>query len=128
MKPNPVPIDGFRIRLRAAHMQSLAEMRIAAGGHLTLEEFVSELLESAVADFRLRTQECKPLPPANDRTAFVVKPLDKRGRSRFRSRFTADDIEMIQELRAEGMRSPAIAKRYRVTPQTIRRYLAGDDE
>ena len=106
-------------------MQSLGEMHVVAGGKLTLEEFVSQLLESAVADYRLRTQDCSPLPKklGNDQSVcFLVKAPEKNGRCKF----SDEDIAMIRELADEGMKSPAIARRFAVTPQTIRRYLSDD--
>jgi len=105
----------LRLRLRSDQFHSLNEMYRVGGCGLSFEEFCSQVIEAAVADFKLRkiVQDSRLLPPSP-----LITP-QKKGRKKF----DAEAVEKILALRDEGMKAPEIAERFRVHEMTIQRVL-----
>ncbi len=82
---------------------------------LPLNEWVGEVIEASIAEYkRLEIMAAERLsgPP----------PIKSGGRSKF----TDEDVQNIFDLRADGLKTGAIAERYHVAGVTIRRVLQGN--
>lgn len=62
---------------------------------------------------------------ADNMADMVAKGRVGRGQSQGHSRFTEDDIREMRRLRAEGMRTPAIAARYGTDTGNVSRIVRG---
>jgi hypothetical protein len=136
MNPSPAPQNrlqpGFRIQLRKAHLDSLAEMHKTTGGDLTLDEFCSQIIEAAVAAFRLEHisdeqtasgwKRCTPLgPPLKKRIASKPGALPNKKLAKL----SEEMVDRIYELHdVKDLKAPAIAERLSICAVTVRRYLA----
>jgi hypothetical protein len=102
------------MRLRADHVHALTEMHRIGGGSLSFEEFVQQVLEAAIADFRLIKiiDDSGKLPPPGP---LITTPKKSR------KKLDQEAVEMILSMRDAGEKTGTIAARFQCSPMTVQR-------
>jgi hypothetical protein len=115
-------VSFFRVHLRKPLVASLLEMNRLSSPELSLELFISQLVESSVAEFRrVRLPDEKNIPSG----APTVADPEKRG-GKGHPMFNAAECERVRRLAIEhGLNAKQIAGRFggKLSVQVIRRIL-----